>query len=328
MGRVNREFCPLGVDYDRQKHRINGYFVSEKLDGMRAIWDGGLTRGVPVAQIPWYNNEGDYRLVNKDVRSTGLWSRYGNVIRAPDWWLDKLPVTGNDNNYGLDGELWIDRGQFQRLRSIVSRFDGNREWEVVKYKVFDLVPLNTWLYWPGKINLPNYKKEFPVNFKIDIRDDISNWDFLSRLGKIETKIFPNEVLEIVSQQRLPLMTDEIEGKLEEMLKEVVEKGGEGLILKKAYSLWVPIRDDKILKVKPERLGQGRLIGFIPGEGKYKGKIGSLLLETENGVMGLSGMTDWERDPNNNCFTLGDIIRFKFRELTDAGIPKEARYLRP
>ena len=47
---MNREFVQLAQVYDPKKHGIAGWFVSEKLDGMRCLWDGGITRGLPVVE--------------------------------------------------------------------------------------------------------------------------------------------------------------------------------------------------------------------------------------------------------------------------------------
>lgn len=81
---------------------VTGWWMSEKLDGIRAFWDG-----------------------------TRLISRLGNVIHAPDWFLAELPKVA------LDGELWIERGAFQQTTSIVRRQDKGDGWRKVKYVVFD-----------------------------------------------------------------------------------------------------------------------------------------------------------------------------------------------
>lgn len=79
-----------------------GWWVSEKLDGVRAFWDG-----------------------------VHLWSRRGKEWNAPQWFLDGLP-----SDLPLDGELWIGRGLFE-YTSGVCRSNRQSEWEQVKYMVFD-----------------------------------------------------------------------------------------------------------------------------------------------------------------------------------------------
>ena len=112
---LRREFLQLADHYDPHKHDVAGWFVSEKLDGTRCFWDGGITRGLPTEQVPWASiidpKTGQKKAKIKPL-STGLWSRYGNPIMAPDWWLNQLPCCP------LDGELWAGRGKFQLCRSI------------------------------------------------------------------------------------------------------------------------------------------------------------------------------------------------------------------
>ena len=81
---------------------LAGWWMSEKLDGVRAFWDGR-------------------RLI----------SRLGNELCAPDWFVAGLPQTP------LDGELWLERKAFQRTVSIVRRQDRSEHWKQICYVVFD-----------------------------------------------------------------------------------------------------------------------------------------------------------------------------------------------
>jgi len=79
-----------------------GYWMSEKLDGIRAYWDG-----------------------------THFQTRNGNRIFAPDWFTAGLPLVP------LDGELWLGRKQFQRTVSIVRRQDQSDLWRAIRFCIFD-----------------------------------------------------------------------------------------------------------------------------------------------------------------------------------------------
>jgi DNA ligase-1 len=81
---------------------LSGWWMSEKLDGVRAYWDG-----------------------------KHLLSRQGNLIHAPDWFLEKLPEVP------LDGELWLARKSFQKTVSIVRRQDKSDHWKQISFLVFD-----------------------------------------------------------------------------------------------------------------------------------------------------------------------------------------------
>jgi DNA ligase-1 len=81
---------------------LAGWWMSEKLDGMRAFWDGKQ-----------------------------MLSRLGNVIHAPDWFVKGLP------DVPLDGELWLGRKAFQRTMAIARRQDRSDHWKELHYVVFD-----------------------------------------------------------------------------------------------------------------------------------------------------------------------------------------------
>lgn len=83
-------------------HDPTGWWMSEKLDGVRAYWDG-----------------------------EAFVSRLGNRFFAPDWFVSELPADT------LDGELWVGRKMFSRTISIVRSGAGGQEWKHVRYVVFD-----------------------------------------------------------------------------------------------------------------------------------------------------------------------------------------------
>ncbi|WP_413231780.1 DNA ligase [Marinobacter sp.] len=83
---------------------LEGYWVSEKLDGVRAYWDGET-----------------------------LQSRQGNKFNAPDWFTEGFP------EQPLDGELWMGRQRFAELSAAVRRYTPDaEEWRRIRLMVFDL----------------------------------------------------------------------------------------------------------------------------------------------------------------------------------------------
>jgi DNA ligase-1 len=92
----------LAETFDPDVHDPSGWWMSEKLDGVRAWWDG-------------------QRFV----------SRQGNELFAPDWFTEGLP------EHPLDGELFGGRGEFQRTVSIARRADRSKHWESLSYVIFD-----------------------------------------------------------------------------------------------------------------------------------------------------------------------------------------------
>jgi DNA ligase-1 len=81
-----------------------GYWMSEKLDGVRGYWTG-----------------------------SSFYSRQGNSFPAPKWFTKDLPKEP------LDGELWCGRALFQKTLSIVKgqKTSTVDDWKYVTYLVFD-----------------------------------------------------------------------------------------------------------------------------------------------------------------------------------------------
>ena len=82
---------------------VTGWVMSEKLDGIRAYWDGKQ-----------------------------LFTRSGKVIHAPDWFLKDYPP------FAIDGELWSKRGDFEFISSTVRDQYPSSGWRKIKHYIFDV----------------------------------------------------------------------------------------------------------------------------------------------------------------------------------------------
>ncbi|KAJ3392703.1 hypothetical protein HDU80_010813, partial [Chytriomyces hyalinus] len=94
----------LAHKYDAEKTDPSGYWVSEKLDGIRTFWD---------------HERGQF------------FSRLGNPFTAPDWFKEAMP-----KHLSLDGELFAGRGKFVETISVVKTINSP-DWEKVEYRIFD-----------------------------------------------------------------------------------------------------------------------------------------------------------------------------------------------
>lgn len=306
---MKREFLMLGHNYTG-KENINGWFMSEKLDGVRCYYDGGITRGLKASWVPWANTAKDGRYKN-EVICTGLWTRYGKVIQAPPSFLDKLPAIP------LDGELWMGRGRFQDTISTVKQLIPDHRWSLIQFKVFDC-PTYMQVFTDGSINNVNFKKDFKGILRwIEQRRVNAEWISQYRTFAESIAVLHELGIEFVPQIKV--------GDLESYMNEVLALGGEGLMLRNPNSIWQPHRSHHLLKYKPTLVGEGKIIGFTDGKGKLEGLVGALVIEWSGGSFFLSGMTDAERIKDR--FSIGEIVKFSYRELTDGGTPKEARFLR-
>ena len=83
---------------------VGGWLASEKLDGVRAYWDG-----------------------------RNLLSRNGKILAVPEGWSAHFP------SFALDGELYTARGEFEKIQSIVmDKTPNEAAWSEVKFYVFDV----------------------------------------------------------------------------------------------------------------------------------------------------------------------------------------------
>lgn len=331
------------------KCTIGGWYYSTKLDGIRFIWDGGASRGVPKEDVPWSNMLKD---VTPGQIATGLWSRYGNVIHAPDWWLDKLPRTP------MDGEGYMGIKRWQATNSIVSKLPKNRsdeEWSKVKYVAFNVLPPEQWLK-PRLIDETNFVKAIkPGSFewwKERFRGTLPiGRQYHSVLGFMRLKLPENDIFKIHPQVDLPMSETMALETVRDALAIVKETGGEGIMVRRGVDTWVPERSWDLLKVKVENDAEAIVIGYTTGRltdlgSKLLGKMGAAICRLPNGkTFKVSGFTDAERtfesdewaiaNPdceapewlNNPSFPRGTQITYTFRELTNDGIPKEARFFR-
>jgi DNA ligase-1 len=110
------------------------------------------------------------------------------------------------------------------------------------------------------------------------------------------------------------------------LEEVVNGGGEGLMLHRAGSSYGTGRNDDLLKLKPWQDDEAVVVGHEPGKGRLAGVVGALLMEMPDGKrfrLG-SGLTDAER---RNPPPRGTRVTYRYTELTAAGLPRFPRYWR-
>ena len=259
-------FCPIAVakppeltlaNVYQKGMSLDGYWVSEKLDGVRAYWTGER-----------------------------FLSRGGHEYRAPTWFTEGFP------DHPLDGELWMGRGRFAELSGAVRReVPDDNDWQRIRFMVFDF---------------PDKEATFDQR--------------LTRLRVLIEEV-GSPYMALVDQQRAS--THE---KLMQRLDEAVDGGAEGLMLRLGGSGYRSGRSNDLLKVKQYQDAEAVVVRHLPGQGKFEGLMGSLLVELEDGRQFRigSGFTDEDRasppDP-------GTTITFKYYGLTATGLPRFASFLR-
>jgi ATP-dependent DNA ligase len=192
----------------------------------------------------------------------------------------------------------------------------------------------------------------------------ANMPFHERLQWLQ-EMMPEEGRIYVIQHQL--LSDNWADEVEVELEDVLRLGGEGLVFHDPNGLWEPKRLASILKYKPFLDAEAQVVGVVAGRegriGQVLGKIGALICEARIRPSReyvrfevSSGLTMPEREIDgplktwatdhpgqeiplwavmgdcwdgkiNDTFCTNTRVTFKYRELSDDGIPKEPRFWR-
>ncbi len=236
---------------------VSAYWASEKLDGVRAYWDG-----------------------------KALISRAGNIFTPPDWFTEAFP------DIPLDGELWMGRNTFEALSAAARRHPPNTaEWRKIRFCVFDI---------PG-----------------------SDAPFSQRLSELRELVngIHSPYLVIVEQRRVTSSAA-----LQALLQSLLKEGAEGVMLHHGDAPYRAVRSDDLLKLKPHRDAEAMVIAHLPGQGKFQGMMGSLLVETPEGLRFKIG-TGFTEQQRREPPAIGSRVSYKYYGKTQRGIPRFASFLR-
>jgi len=192
-------------------------------------------------------------------------------------------------NFELDGELWTKRGDFENIQSIVMDKNPSKKWKEITYNIFEV---------------PNQKG-----------------DFLSRLELVQ-KYIEKENLQHIKVIKQIKIKDKAH--LEKYKNEIINKKGEGVIVKNPTLEYFQGRSSNILKVKNFSDMEGKVIAINMSQ--KTGVLKSLKVKLENGITFNLG-TGFTKKQRENSFTVGTIVSFKYYGFTKNGKPKFASFLR-
>lgn len=184
----------------------------------------------------------------------------------------------------LDGELWVDYGKFTEASTLAQ----GTVWERLKYQVFD-IPDHT----------------LPVEARI------------VKVKEIVTKINSPQILAVTHTKCTGRQH------LKEMITEVVGRGGEGLVLRQAGSMYEDRRTQTWLKYKLVDEMEGEVIELVPGI--REGLTGSLRLRIPKTQVEFSLGGTLPLLVSSNPPKIGDMVTFNYRGMTHLGTPKFATF---
>ena len=125
---------------------ITGWVMSEKLDGIRAYWNGKQ-----------------------------LISRGGKIIHAPKWFTKNYPP------FPIDGELWSKRGDFENISSIVRDKTPSDKWREITHNIFEVPNAKGGLFKRLEKVKPYVSKYIKIIKQIQIKNKKQMQDFLHQV---------------------------------------------------------------------------------------------------------------------------------------------------
>lgn len=252
---ANKPELLLLQTYD-ESLKAEGWLMIEKLDGVRAYWDGKK-----------------------------LLSRSGKEFAVPAWFTKNFPP------FAIDGELWSKRGDFENISSITSQTIPHDGWKNLTYNIFEV---------------PN--QEGGLLRRLEVLQN-----YLDKKTNTPIRI----IKQLTCKDTIHLKT---------FLKEIENKGGEGVFVRNPDAPYIAKRTSEALKVKSFQDAECEVVGHKKGEGKYANKIGSLECKLQSGeILHVgSGLDDIQR---TNPPKIGSMITFKYQGLTKNGLPRFPVFLR-
>jgi DNA ligase-1 len=193
--------------------------------------------------------------------------------------------------FPLEGELWGGHNTFEKTVSIVMKEKAHDGWLQLRFAIFD-VPEAPGTFTQRMEKARNWFEEHPAPYAF-----------------------------VISQ--LPVRNAV---HLQEELQRVLERGGEGLIVREPDAFYAGGRSAQILKVKDFQDAEAVVVGHLPGQGRNQGRLGALLVELPNGLRFKIG-TGFSDEERNDPPPLNETISFKYFGYHSSGIPRFPSFLR-
>ena len=308
----------LGVEYVSPENRVQGKFklpvhtpkvntnISIKRTNTANMFNS--RKGVLLAEV--YKNNIDptgYIASEKFDGIRAIWtgrtlrSRTDKLFYAPKWFTDILP-----KDTALDGELYIAKRAFEETASVVmKKVPDDKEWSQIKFVVFDIPTLK----------IPFTERVLKIQQLVD---------------SICTTLKSNNGCPVIAAKQTRI---ESKNHMEKLYKNIVNAGGEGLMLRKADSLYVQRRSKNLLKVKPTNDSEAIITDIVEGKGKDKGRMGAIQVHLQKNPnvrfkIG-TGFDDKMRQEiwNAQNQMRGKVVTFGYKGLTKYGIPRHPAFIR-
>lgn len=221
----------------------------------------------------------------------GYWNGRQLLSKNGNLFYPPAEFTRDLPDFPLEGELWGGRGSFEQTVANVRKQQPHNGWLQLKFAIFDVPQA------PG--------------------------GFTERIAKAEVWFANHSTAYAFIIPQIPVRD---QSHLQQELQRIEGLGGEGLIVRKPDALYSAGRTTEILKVKNYQDAEAQVIAHLPGRGRNEGRLGSLLVQLDDGTVFKigSGFSDAERV---SPVPVGAVVTFKFYGKYQSGIPKFPSFLR-
>lgn len=258
------------------------------------LMPAGLSRATEIMLAQLYDRQIDvtgWLMSEKLDGVRGYWDGKNLLSKNGNRFHPPAEFTKELPPFPLEGELWAGRKRFEQAVSIVRKQEPHAGWQQIRFAIFDVPE--------------------------------ASGGFTERLDRARSWFArnPSTYAFIIPQISVHDQTH-----LQQELKRIETIGGEGLIVRQPEALYTAGRSSHILKVKSHYDAEATVIEHLPGEGRNRGRLGSLLVELDDGTrfrIG-TGFSDAERIRPP---PVGSIITFKYYDKYQSGIPKFPSFLR-
>ncbi|MCG8689536.1 MAG: DNA ligase [Desulfobacterales bacterium] len=240
----------------------------------------------------------------QDIAEQWLWSEKLDGIRG-EWTGTKLLTKQgysidvpdyfikNFPPFPLSGEIWGGRQTFERTSGIVATSGRDKGWHTLRFAIFDSKHASL----PFENRIDRAKKWFEEH--------------------------PSEYAFVIKQQPV-----KDKAHLNKLLKDIKKGGGEGLVLIKKGSMYKNGRSVDVLKVKDFDDAEAVVVGYVPGKGRHKGRMGSMVVELySDRTIKFKIGTGFSDEIRKNPPPVGALITFKYTGFYKSGKPKFPSFLR-
>ena len=224
---------------------------------------------------------------------SALYSKNGNRFAAPAWFTADLP-----RGTPLDGELYLGPGRLDETGSILRRKAPDPRWSAITFRVFDA---------------PAAQGGFAARHR-------------TAQAAVEAACAAYRGPGACPYMLVQQVSCQGPAHLARFHKAIVERGGEGTVLRAPQSPYIHSRSHHFLKHKDKHDAEAKVVGHEwsttnPGQlGAYKVKDLDTGASFEIGI----GIKDAER---KRPLPIGSIVTYAYRDKTSSGVPRGAIFVR-